>query len=196
MFHFPKIPISFFGSLSYLTGVTTAELWWHQSNIWKWYSIGNQCFDNGEKFGKWQNSGNCFSDPHHRGLNKTYRRPTYKSLQIIQALHMVTEGYTSCLAVTGDIKSCQCDSLWCLMWQLSSYTDYLAVIGGCLCDSHRYFLYWWTSHSDCLDVIGGTRGCPCDYQCPCNDQLVILTAWLSMGTLEVVNVTINAPCDE
>ena len=32
--------------------------------IWTWYSIGNQCFDNGEKSGNYRNGGNCFSKPH------------------------------------------------------------------------------------------------------------------------------------
>ena len=34
--------------------------------IWKWYSIGNQCFDNGEKLGKTQNGENWFSNPRPR----------------------------------------------------------------------------------------------------------------------------------
>ena len=34
--------------------------------IWTWYSICNQCFDNGEKSGNQRNGGNCFSNPHPR----------------------------------------------------------------------------------------------------------------------------------
>ena len=32
--------------------------------IWTWYSIGNQCFDKGEKSGNSRNGGNWFSNPH------------------------------------------------------------------------------------------------------------------------------------
>ena len=52
IFDLAKLPLRLFESRLYLTGATAAELRRHLSNIKKWYSIANVCFDNTEKFGK------------------------------------------------------------------------------------------------------------------------------------------------